>query len=268
MPYLTFIMGKMLKALLVDDEENNLENLAFLLTNDCSGVEVAGKARNAGEARAWLKNNKADVVFLDIQMPGETGFEFLSSLPSYDFKVIFVTAYDQYAIRALRSSAIDYLLKPLSVDELKTALSKIERTTGETAFHQNELLLENLLKTMQSNTPQTKIALPQLGGIIFIEMNDIVSLQADSNYTVIHMRDMQKFVITKTLKEFDELLDPAKFARIHKSYIVNLKHISEYSTNDGGMVKMSDGNQWSVSRRQLDVFLEKMKLSSLMFTKS
>ena len=258
----------MLKALLVDDEENNLENLDFMLSNDCEGVKVAGKVHNAEEARRWLRSNKADVVFLDIQMPGETGFDLLASLPSYDFKVIFVTAYDQYAIRALRSSAVDYLLKPLNVDELRTALSKVAGVRpGDSAYLQNHAILDNLLQTLQGKSRQTKIALPQLGGIIFIEINDIVSLQADSNYTIIHMKDMQKIVITKTLKEFDDLLDPAMFARIHKSYIVNLKHITEYSSNEGGIVKMSDGNQWSVSRRQMDTFLEKMKLSSLMFTK-
>ena len=116
--------------------------------------------------------------------------------------------------------------------------------------------------------PPQKIALPQLGSISFIEVDDMVSLQADSNYTIIHMKDMQKLVISKTLKDFEELLDENQFARIHKSYIVNLRYIKEYSTIDGGIVKMSDGNQWSISRRQLELFLEKMKIASLMFSKN
>ena len=129
-------------------------------------------------------------------------------------------------------------------------------------------MLQYLLETVKKKSPPTKIALPQLGSIRFIEVDDIISLQADSNYTIIHMKDMQKLVISKTLKDFEELLDESQFARIHKSYIVNLKYIKEYSTIDGGLVKMSDGNQWSISRRQLEFFLEKMKMASLMFGKN
>ena len=115
--------------------------------------------------------------------------------------------------------------------------------------------------------PIKKIAVPQLGSIRFIDLDEIVSLQADSNYTIIHLKDMQKLVISKTLKDFEDLLNDNQFARIHKSYIVNLSYIKEYSTIDGGVVKMIDGNQWSISRRQLDIFLEKMKVATVMFGK-
>jgi two-component system LytT family response regulator len=135
------------------------------------------------------------------------------------------------------------------------------------AVEQNQRLMEHFLQTVNKKIPPKKIALPQLGGISFIEVDDIVSLQADGNYTIIHLNSMQKLVITKTLKDFEELLDQTQFARIHKSYIVNLKYIKEYSTTDGGVVKMTDGNQWSISRRQLESFLEKMKTASLMFGK-
>ena len=258
----------MLKALLVDDEVNNSENLQFLLQHDCEGIEVSGKANNATEAREWLAHHNADVVFLDINMPGENGFQFLSSLTSINFKVIFVTAYDEYALQAIKASALDYILKPVNIDELQSAVAKLKQSlTNPVVAEQNHQMLENLLQSVNKKTPPNKIALPHLGGINFIEVDDIVSLQADSNYTIIHKKDMQKLVITKTLKDFEELLDQTQFARIHKSYIVNLKYIKEYSTTDGGIVKMTDGNQWSISRRQLDMFLEKMKASSLMFGK-
>ena len=258
----------MLQALLVDDEINNLESLEFLLHNDCEGISVAGKVSNASEARDWLSNNTVDVIFLDITMPGENGFEFLSSLTEQNFKIIFVTAYNAYAIRAIKASALDYILKPVNIDELQQAVEKLKQSLNNpTAAEQNKQMLEQLLQTMQKKTPPQKIALPHLGGISFIEVDDMVSLQADSNYTIIHMNNMQKLVISKTLKDFEELLDPTQFARIHKSYIVNLRYIKEYSTTDGGIVKMTDGNQWSISRRQLDIFLEKMKTSSLMFGK-
>ena len=258
----------MLKALLVDDEVNNLESLAFLLHHDCEGIEVVGKANDAEEARDWLKHHTTDVIFLDINMPGENGFQFLSSLATRNFKVVFVTAYNEYALQAIKASALDYILKPVNIDELKTAVEKVKDSLGSpVAAEQNHQLLENLLQSVNKKIPPKKIALPHLGGISFIELDSIVSLQADSNYTIIHLNNMQKMVITKTLKDFEELLDQTQFARIHKSYIVNLKYIKEYSTTDGGIVKMTDGNQWSISRRQLEFFLEKMKTASLMFSK-
>ena len=258
----------MIKALLVDDEVNNLDNLQFLLHHDCEGIEVVGKAKNAGQARDWLANHTADVIFLDINMPGENGFQFLTSVVTQNFKVVFVTAYDEYAIQAIKASALDYILKPVNIDELKTAVEKVRHSLNNpVAVEQNQRLMEHFLQAVNKKIPPKKIALPQLGGISFIEVDDIVSLQADGNYTIIHLNSMQKLVITKTLKDFEELLDQTQFARIHKSYIVNLKYIKEYSTTDGGVVKMTDGNQWSISRRQLESFLEKMKTASLMFGK-
>lgn len=259
----------MLKALLVDDELNNLMSLEFLLQHDCKGIEVAGKALSAEGAREWLNSHSADVIFLDINMPGENGFQFLDSLLSHNFKIIFVTAYNEYALQAIKASAVDYILKPINIDELQKAVEKVKRSLNNpAAFEQNQALLEHLLETVKKKSSPRKIALPQLGSISFIEVDDMVSLQADSNYTIIHMKDMQKLVISKTLKDFEDLLDENQFARIHKSYIVNLKHIKQYSTTDGGIVKMSDGNQWSISRRQLDIFIEKMKTASLMFGKN
>lgn len=253
---------------MVDDEENNLANLEFLLHNDCEGIKVDGKAASAGEARAWLQANHADVIFLDITMPVEDGFNFLNSLGSHDFKVVFVTAHNEYALKAIKASAVDYILKPISINELRVAVEKVKRSLNNPiAIKQNQLLLDHLLETISRKAPLKKIALPQLGSISFIDVDDMVSLQADSNYTIIHMNDMQKLVISKTLKDFEDLLDPAFFARIHKSYLVNLKYVKEYCTTDGGTVKMKDGNQWSISRRQLDTFLEKMRHSSLMFGK-
>jgi two-component system, LytTR family, response regulator len=258
----------MIRALLVDDEENNLDNLEFMLSNDCKGIVVAAKCRNAQEARNWLDGNTADVVFLDIQMPGETGFQFLQNLGSAIFKIVFVTAYNEYAIQAIKANALDYIVKPVRIEELQQAVRKIEDSLNKPdAAEQNRQLLAHFLESVGQKAAPKKIALPHLGGISFIDVTDIVSLQADSNYTIIHLVSMQKMVISKTLKDFEELLDESQFARIHKSYIVNLRYIKEYSTTDGGIVKMTDGNQWSISRRQLEVFLQKLKTSSLMFGK-
>jgi two-component system, LytTR family, response regulator len=258
----------MLRALLVDDEKNNLENLKFLLQHDCAGIEVAGMAENGLQAREWLQQNKTDVIFLDISMPVETGFEMLQKIPVQEFRVIFVTAHDEYAIQAIKASAVDYLLKPVNIAELQQAVNKLhESFNNRTYFQQNNELISNLVKNFIPGQTPVKIALPQLGGINFLDVNEIISLQADSNYTIIHKRDMQKAVVTKTLKDFEDILDESCFVRIHKSHIVNLKYIVEYSTADGGIVKMEDGNVWSVSRRQLDSFLVKMKTHHVLFFK-
>jgi two-component system, LytTR family, response regulator len=258
----------MLRALLVDDEKNNLENLKFLLQHDCAGIEVAGMAENGLLAREWLQQNKTDVIFLDISMPVETGFEMLQKIAVQEFRVIFVTAHDEYAIQAIKASAVDYLLKPVNIAELQQAVNKLhESFNNRTYFQQNNELISNLVKNFIPGQTPVKIALPQLGGINFLDVNEIISLQADSNYTIIHKRDMQKAVVTKTLKDFEDILDISQFVRIHKSHIVNIKYIVEYSTADGGIVKMEDGNVWSVSRRQLDSFLAKMKTHHVLFFK-
>jgi two-component system, LytTR family, response regulator len=250
----------MLRAVLVDDESNNIANLKFLLEHDCAGVEIAGTAANAIEARTIIAAVNPDVVFLDISMPGENGFELLESLPDRKFQVIFVTAHSEYAMQAIKASAVDYVLKPVNIDNLIAAVVKVQqRLNNKTSLADDQYLLNELLRNIKSKEAPTKIALPQLGGFTFLDINQIVSLQADSNYTIIHKKDMHKLVVTRTLKDFEDILDSNLFLRVHKSYIVNLSCVKEYSTADGGMVKMEDGNVWSVSRRQLDLFLQKMK---------
>lgn len=256
----------MLKALLVDDEINNLENLKFLLENDCYGIEVAGMVQNGKLAREWLEINKADVVFLDISMPVETGFQMLEKITKKDFSVVFVTAHNEYAMQAIKASAVEYLLKPVNIAELQKTVLKIqEQYKNKTYIEQNKLLINNLVNNFTTGQATVKIALPQIGGINFLDINEIVSLQADSNYTIVHKTDLQKMVVTKSLKEFEEVLNTDQFVRIHKSNVVNVKCITEYSTADGGIVKMTDGNVWSISRRQLDIFIAKMKEHKVLF---
>jgi len=250
----------MLKALLIDDEINNLESLSFVLENDCTDIEVLGKVTSAKEARVFLDKQKIDVIFLDINMPEENGFDFLKSIGNHQYKIIFVTAYNEHAIKAIKENAFDYLLKPINIDELQISINKLKHV-----FEKNNTQIENkeilniFFEKMKTHNFSKRLAIPQLGSICYIEIENIVSLQADSNYTIFHMTSMQKLVFSKTLKEFEELLDPNQFTRIHKSYIVNLNHVKEYKSVDGGIVKMSDGNHWSVSRRQLENFLEKMR---------
>lgn len=258
----------MIKALLIDDEINNLKNLAIMLEHDCNGIAVEGMVDSAANARVWLQQNHADVLFLDINMPRENGFDFLKSIAAENYKIIFVTAHNEYALQAIKASALDYLIKPVNIDELISGVEKLKATLiNPVSMNQSKQLLEHFLQSSNEKNQIKKIALPQMGGVSFIEVDDIVSLQADSNYTIIHMNNMQKLVISKTLKDFEELLNSNQFVRIHKSYIVHLKYIKEYCNTDGGIVKMLDGNHWSISRRQVDSFLEKMKACSLIFKK-
>ncbi|HNB80785.1 MAG TPA: LytTR family DNA-binding domain-containing protein [Chitinophagaceae bacterium] len=258
----------MLRAILVDDEQNNLDNLEFMLLNDCEGIRILAKLHNATEAREWLSQNSCDLLFLDINMPGETGFDLLKSLPDTPFKVIFVTAYSEYSLQAIKASAVDYILKPVKIQDLQEALEKVKKMLGnQMALQQSQYLLQQLLQTGNFQSPPKKIALPQLGGIIYVEVDEIVSLEADGNYTVIHKTDKQKLVVSKSLKEFDDLLDQHQFSRIHKSYIINIQYVKEYSTVEGAVVKMTDGNEWSISRRQLEHFMNQMDQHSLRFRK-
>jgi two-component system, LytTR family, response regulator len=267
--FVTLIKEKsMLSAYLVDDEINNIENLKFLLQNDCAGIEVVGYALNGTIAREWLTHNTVDVVFLDISMPKETGLEMLQNIAVQNFNVVFVTAHNEYAIQAIKASAIDYLLKPVSIVELQNTVNKLhQKFNNTTILNQNKELVNNLIKNYTPGIAPNKIALPQLGGISFLDVNEIIALQADSNYTIIHKKEMQKAVVSKSLKDFEDILDDNQFIRIHKSYMVNINYIVEYSTIDGGMVKMYDGNMWSVSRRQTDTLLNKMKEHNILFFK-
>jgi two-component system, LytTR family, response regulator len=258
----------MITALLVDDEQNNIDNLKFMLENDCADVKVMGTAANGTQARAWLSTNKVDVVFLDISMPGESGIQMLELMPDRDFSIVFVTAHNEYAIQAIKASAIDYLLKPVNITELQNAVVKLQNASrSEGYLAQSQLLVNQLIKSMHHNAVPTKIALPQLGSTTFLDIDEIVSIQADSNYSIIHKQDMQKLVVTKILKDFEEILDPNQFIRIHKSHIINLGFIKEYSTVDGGVIKMKDGNVWPVSRRQTELLLQKMKENAVLFFK-
>jgi two-component system LytT family response regulator len=199
-------------------------------------------------------------------MPEETGFQFLEKLPERNFQVVFVTAYSDYALQAIKASAVDYILKPVRIDDLQEAVQKAkQRMADKEDRPASQVLINQLLQTVKSGNMPSKIALPQLGGYTFLDIDEIITLQADSNYTIVHKKNMQKVVVSRTLREFEELLTDGKFLRIHKSHIINLTCVNEYSTTDGGTVKMDDGSVWSISRRQLDTFLQQMKTFSRKF---
>lgn len=258
-----------IRTIIVDDERNNQQTLDLLLA-DIDSIELIGKAANANEARALVAAHQPELLFLDINMPGEDGFQFLASIPKREFEVIFVSAYNDYGIKALKVSAADYLLKPVSYDELEQAVNKVAgiiNSKSSQQAQQHRSIIDNLIQNTQLPPQAVKIALPHVGGISFINLEDISYLQADSNYTILHRVNMQKLVVSKTLREFEDILQDKGFMRVHKSNIVNLRYVKEYSTLEGGVVRMNDGCEVAISRRMQDEFLKRMSDYSVSFRK-
>ncbi len=236
-----------INAIIVDDEANNRENLRLALASYCEEVNIIGEADSAITALDVIKKQQPDLVFLDIAMPLGDGFQLLESLDKIDFDIIFVTAYNQYAIRAIKFCAIDYLLKPIDALELKQAVNRVLANQEKKQQQQKlELLLSSRL-----DSPQ-KIALPQSDHVEFVDLNQIIRCQGEKNYTWFYLQDGRKLLVSQTLKEYVELLEDAHFFRVHQSHLVNLQQVKKYSRRDGGYVVMTDKEQIPVARNRKD----------------
>ena len=236
-----------IKAIIVDDESNNRENLRAALATYCNDVKVVGEADSAITALDLIMKEKPDLAFLDIAMPKGGGFELLESLPSIDFDIIFVTAYDQYALKAIKFCAIDYLLKPIDALELKNAVNKV--LTNQLSIDRRqklELFVANMRKTQQ------KIALPQSDHVVFVAVEDIIRCKGEKNYTWFYIKDGRKLLVSKTLKDYMDLLEDSHFFRVHQSHLVNLLQIEKYSRREGGYVITTDGKKIPVARNRKD----------------
>jgi len=245
----------MLKSLIIDDELKSRESLRILIQDFCENVEVCALCQNVAEGIKAIEQYKPDVIFLDIQMQRETGFDLLNKVGEINFEVIFTTAYSEYAIKAFKFSAIDYLLKPIDIEELNAALKKVEKKLGGSISGRLKQLMDNL-KT--GNVENFKLALPTSDGLIFIKVNEIVYCEASSNYTQIFMEDGKKHIVSRTLKEYEDMLIDNNFFRIHHSYLINLNLIKKYVRGDGGYVIMSNDISLDVSKRKKDAFLDRI----------
>jgi two-component system LytT family response regulator len=243
-----------LKAIIVDDEPKARENLQILLQDFVEGVEVVALSQNIAEATQAVKQHSPDVVFLDIQLQRETGFDLLTTLRDINFEVIFTTAYTEYAIKAFKFSAIDYLLKPIDIDELKKAVAKVEKRLGHNMTSRLTQLVHNL---RQGPSENLRIALPTLEGLVFVNVQDILYCEASSNYTQI-VTAQEKYLVSKTLKEYDELLSDQNFFRIHNSYLININAIKKYVKGDGGYVVLNNNVSLDVSKRKKEAFLNRI----------
>jgi len=252
-------------ALVIDDEKNIREALALLLDEYCPEIKVCGSAGSAQEGRELLKLHKTDFIFLDISMPKEDGFAFLRSIPKEEYGIIFVTAYQEYALRALKASAIDYLLKPVNAMELQEAVTKAiqyhelrqSKADVRKIYHES---LDNLHEQIQSGEKLiTKITVSEQFGFRVVNVSDLMYLQADSNYTILHLSGLNKIVATRSLGEFEKILEQPAFFRIHKSTILNMNYLRAYSSYEGNFAELNDGTKLSISRRKLNDFREAVK---------
>jgi two-component system, LytTR family, response regulator len=247
----------MIKTILVDDEQNNVETLQQLLTKYCPQVTIAGTADSVAKAREVIMEIRPDLVFLDIEMPYGNAFELLNSLPVVEFEIIFVTAFGNYAIEAIKFSALDYLLKPVNIKELQAAVHK---AAERIQFKNISQKLDNLFFNLNSTKPSLqKIALPTLDGLIFVNIKDLVWLEARGSYTCVYLSSQQRIMVSRTLKEFEDVLPEDNFSRIHQSYVINHNFIKKYNRGRGGTIEMEDGTVIEVSMRKKDEFLAKFK---------
>lgn len=245
---------KILSAIIIDDEASSRNSLRQKINLYCPEVEIMAECESGEQGIKTIEEKFPDIVFLDVEMPRMNGFTMLQQLTNRSFELIFTTAYDHYAIRAIRFSALDYLVKPVAVEELKTAIEMVKQKREQHIPNERlEALLHNLVDEKNLNN---RLAVPSMESLVFIELSDIIYLEAESNYTIIHIESASKLTVSKTLKDFEELLPHTVFLRIHHSYIINKNRIKKYLKGEGGQVIMSNGQTLDVARRKKDEFMK------------
>lgn len=253
----------MVKALLVEDEKNSQELISGLINEYCEGVEVAGIAGSVSEALSKIDSLSPELVFLDIELPDGDGFQVLEKSSSRSFEVIFITAYDQYATKAFKFSATDYLLKPVDIDELQEAVKRVLDKRANTPKEEQEARLEALIANLKHlQQPLKRIVLPTSNGFTVVNPEDIIRCESDRNYTFIFLKDGRKILVSRTIKEYDEMLSPYNFFRIHQSHLINLSYLKNYTRGRGGYVELTDGSVLDVSARRKSEFLKRMSVDS------
>ena len=246
----------MIDAIIIDDELYSCESLANLLGKYCPDVRVVGICQSGKQALKVINESSPQLLFLDIEMPGMNGFELLEQLPEIDFELIFTTSHDQYAIKAFQFSALDYLLKPIDGEELRKSIQKVIKRNQRPSPQQIDILLKKLSEPIEKIN---KIAIPTVEGLHLIPISSIISCTSESNYTILKLKQGQKVITTRILKEIQEMLDEYAFLRVHHSYIVNLNEIIKYIKGEGGYLKMSDGSTIDVSRSRKEMLLKKLQ---------
>jgi two-component system LytT family response regulator len=245
-----------IKAIIVDDELGARESLSKMIEKNCKQIEIVAKADSMKAAYDTITALNPDLVFLDIEMPNGNAFDLLEKFKQINFNIIFTTAYDHYAIKAIKFSAVDYLLKPIDPEELVTAVERLENKMGQ------KTELDKQFKTLLSNVrPENKlkkVGIPDGDGLVFINLSDIIRCDSDGNYTYFILTSGKKIIASRTLGEYENLFSDESFFRVHRSHLINLEHVKKYIKGEGGYVIMSDNSQVEVSRRNKNDFLEKL----------
>jgi two-component system LytT family response regulator len=244
------------KAIIADDENGALNSLKNMIQNYCPQLEIIATANTVDNAFIEIEKHKPNLLFLDIEMGKKTAFDLLEQFSTMPFDIIFTTAYNHYAIKAIRFSALDYLLKPIDPEELKNA---VERFISKK--HDEELLnskFKTLLGNLKQENKNKRIAISDTDGLVFIDISDIIRCHSDGSYTTIFLTDGKKMVVSKPIGEYEDLFNEENFFRIHRSHLININHIKKYMKGDGGYVLMSDGAEVEVSRRKKNEFMEAM----------
>ncbi len=248
----------MIRAVIIEDEMHSRETLKHFVQEFCQDVTLCGTAASVEEALLLIRQIKPDLVFLDIELQTSTGFDLLRQLQDLDFDVIFTTAFEQYAIQAIKFSSLDYLLKPIDIIELQAAVTKAVNKQDK---DQSKLRLEHLLQnleTRKSSITPGRICLSTTDGLEFVELSDILYCEANGSYTNFYLRDGRKTVVSKHLKEYEILLSDYTFMRVHNSYLINLREVQRYIRTDGGYILMKNSASISISPKRRDEFLTRM----------
>ena len=243
----------MIRAIIIDDEKHCIQTLEIELQRAWPDLKVIDHARNGKEGIDKIREHQPDLVFLDIEMPLMNGFEMLEQIGQIDFKVIFTTAYDQFAIKAFKFSAVDYLLKPVDREELKNAIARAMKQNENNVAQPQQF--RHARQQMMGQDEFTTIYLPTAEGVEFVKVTDIIHCEADSSYSIVHLED-RKIVISKPLKYLESLLSEHPFIRCHQSFLVNRAFIKRYVRSEGGYLELVNGKQLPVSRSHRSDFLQ------------
>lgn len=246
----------MLRTIIIDDEPNARQVVKNILELYCNNVEVVGEAENVTNAITIINKLKPELVLLDIRMPDGTGFDILKKVDVLDFHFVFITAYEQYAIKAIKLSALDYILKPINTNELINTIEKAQLSS--LSVNDQKTKLDTFVNNQSTNKTNQKLVLNTHDSIYIVNVKDIITCKADKNYTEVNLSDKRKLVISQTLKNFENMLTTLGFFRVHQSYLINLKYISYYEKGLGGTIIMNDGSRIPVSSRRKNCFLQIM----------
>ncbi|MBX7095370.1 MAG: LytTR family DNA-binding domain-containing protein [Flavobacteriales bacterium] len=242
-----------LRSIVVDDEYYCRNNLKMIIDDFCPEIEVIGMADSADQAREMISKHQPDLVFLDIKMPKEDGFSLLESMPTRNFSVVFTTAHSEYALKAFKADAVDYIEKPINIDDLRNAVNKVLK------FQVNQQLEKPIETPMKAEKENDRISLATRDGFMMVKNDEIIHLEASDNYTMIYMTDNRKFLSCKNIKVYEESLNKNSFFRVHKSHIINVaNHLKGFTRSEGNIAILSNGKHIPVARRKLTDFLERI----------